>query len=225
MHVLKNFLYKAAVLIAVSSFLISCSSLNPFKSTAGKTEDSGPENERLAELETQVLDLKQEQADLKFMMEKKEDKIAELEKKISILEKRAPGKKPVQYKIEYTSPSDLYKKARNLLLEEDYANAAALFETFIKNHPKDSLADNAMYWLGECYYTQGEYKKAIAVFERLETLYPKSEKVADAILKTGYSHLSLDDSNRAHHHLKRVLKKYPFSPAAEKAQEKLRSFE
>ena len=59
-------------------------------------------------------------------------------------------------------------------------------------------------------YSMGEFKKAIQVFKDLEKIYPKSEKVPDALLKTGYSYISLDDSNRAHHYLKLVLKKYPF---------------
>ena len=133
--------------------------------------------------------------------------------------------KPVQYQIQYTEPAVLYKKARLLLVEEDYVNSAALFTEFIKNHPQDSLADNAVYWLAECHYSLGEYQKAISIFQDLETTYPKSEKVPDAILKTGYSYLSLDDTNRAHHYLTKVIKKYPFSPAADMAQEKLRSFE
>ncbi|MCP4718853.1 MAG: tetratricopeptide repeat protein, partial [Desulfobacteraceae bacterium] len=94
-----------------------------------------------------------------------------------------------------------------------------------EQHPKHNLADNAMYWLGECHYSSGQYAKAVAVFKDLVKAYPKAEKVPDAILKTGYSYLSLDDINRAHHYLKLVLTKYPFSPAAEKAQEKLKEFE
>ncbi len=69
------------------------------------------------------------------------------------------------------------------------------------------------------------YKKAIIIFKDLVAKYPKSGKVPGALLKTGYAYLSLDDSNRAHHYLKQVLRKYPFSPAAEKAEEKLKSFE
>ncbi len=232
MHGLRTFFYKTVFITALSFSLVSCSSMNFFSSSAGDLEDGKPENERLAELESEVLELKQNQADLKFMMEKKETTIEKLEKKvlamrkkISIMEKNKPGKKPVQYKVKYTSPATLYKKARNLLIEEDYVNASSLFSTFLKNHPQDSLADNALYWLGECYYTQSDYKKAITTFKDLESKYPKSEKVPDAILKQGYSYLSLDDTNRAHHYLKKVIKTYPFSPAAEKAQEKLRSFE
>ncbi len=61
------------------------------------------------------------------------------------------------------------------------------------------------------------------MFRALIQTYPKAEKVPDAMLKTGYAYLSLDDYNRASHYLKQVIKKYPFSSAAEKAQAKLKS--
>jgi len=154
-----------------------------------------------------------------------EDKILLLEKKISTLELQLASRKPVIYQISYTEPSQLYKKARNLLLKGDTTNAAQLFETFVAQHPGHSLADNAMYWLGECHYSSGRYTKAVIVFKNLVKSYPKAEKVPDALLKTGYSYLSMDDINRAHHYLKLVLTRYPFSPAAEKAQEKLKEFE
>ena len=50
-------------------------------------------------------------------------------------------------------------------------------------HPDHSLADNAMYWLGECHYSSGQYAKAVTVFKKLVKAYPKAEKVPDALLK------------------------------------------
>ena len=155
-----------------------------------------------------------------------EKTIQDLKNRVTQLEKAKPKNKTTNDSNVHTdNPQELYKKARNLLLEEEYTNAATLFKRFIKDHPDNSLADNAAYWLAECYYSMGDYKTAVLLFKDLEIQYPKSEKVPDALLKAGYSYLALDDSNRAHHYLKKVLKKYPFSPAAEKAQEKLGRFE
>jgi len=49
--------------------------------------------------------------------------------------------------------------------------------------------------------------------------------VPDALLKTAYAYLSLDDADRAHHYLKKVVKQYPFTPAGEKAEQKLKAFQ
>lgn len=223
---------KSVFLLIISLFLVSCGSFNHFKKPAGNSEEKNTDQIKLSSIESELADVKQEQADLKRQVENKDttiDKlqhnISRLEKKILSLEKSKLSVTPVQYKIKYKTPGDLYKKARNLLIEEDYVNAAAFFTQFHQTHPKNSLADNAVYWLGECHYSLTDYKKAILIFKDLVDQYPKSEKVPDAILKTGYSYLLLDDTNRSHHYLKQVLTQYPFSPAAEKAQKKLRSFE
>ena len=158
------------------------------------------------------------EADLKALREK----IHSLEAEVSRLRTRVAQQRKIINTIEYADPVQLYNKARGLLLEGDTDTAGDLFTAFIKSHSDHELADNAMYWLGECHYTAGRYDQAITVFKNLVKTFPKAEKVPDALLKTGYAYLSMDDINRASHFLKKVLVKYPFSPAAEKAQIKLR---
>lgn len=213
-------------LVIMFCFLFySCGSTSFFSNNPQPSESS--ENHKIEELETNLADLQQDQSDLEVRLKQKQDliqslktKITTLETKVAALERAKKTVNPTRYK----TPELLYKKARNLLLEDDLVNAASLFNAFIKKYPENSLADNAVYWLAECHYSLGEYKKAISIFKKIELTYPKSEKVPDAILKIGYSYLSLDDTNRAHHHLKKVLTRYPFSQAAEKAQEKLGDF-
>ncbi len=228
----KNIIFKGFFLCLCSFFIFSCSTFDFFKKEADPVAQESSVhpntgNENVA-LEQEGLDnegLKNDLDNKTRNISELEDKILSLEKKVSGLESQLSTRKPVIYQVAYTEPSQLYQKARNLLLEGDVSNAAQLFKTFVEQHPKHNLADNAMYWLGECHYSSGQYAKAVAVFKDLVKAYPKAEKVPDAILKTGYSYLSMDDINRAHHYLKFVLTKYPFSPAAEKAQEKLKEFE
>ena len=229
---LRSHLYKAFFLLILSLFFVSCSSFNNFKDSTGNNEEKVSDQVKIAGLESELTGIRKNQTNLKQQMKDKDvaiqglqDKILKLEKKVSTLEKTRTAAKPVPKKKEVPSPAVLYKKARNLLVEDNFKAAADLFTEFIKNYPKNALADNAAYWLGECYYSMGDYNKAILVFYDLTKKYSKSEKVPDAILKLGYSYLSLDDSNRAHHYLKKVITKYPFSPAADKAQKKLGSFE
>ena len=126
------------------------------------------------------------------------------------------------------SPKDvdrIYTKARALLLENSPEKAEPLFKSLYQNHPKHTLAVNALYWAGECRYSLHDYEGAITLFKRLMEEYPKGIKVPDAMLKTAYAYLSLDDPNRAHHYLKSLVKTYPFSPAGEKAAEKLKAYQ
>ncbi|MBF0202446.1 MAG: tetratricopeptide repeat protein, partial [Desulfamplus sp.] len=84
------------------------------------------------------------------------------------------------------------------------------------------LAVNALYWMGECRYSLQDYTGAVSVFKGLVEKYPRGIKVPDALLKIAYSHLSLDDTDRALHYLKNLVKQYPFSSAGEKAAERLK---
>ncbi len=100
-------------------------------------------------------------------------------------------------------------------------NATTLFEDFYKQHPQHPLADNALYWAGECQYARKRYLKAIDTFKSVLEQYPNGGKVPDALLKTGFSYLALGDKTTGRHYLQHVIRQYPFSPAGAKAEERL----
>jgi len=208
-----SFLFLIAVVI-----LPSCSALNFFK---GSPDETRTEQAAGPAIKADTSDINEKDQGIQSL----EKKIILLEDKVKTLESLVAGQKKVVYTIEYSDPAQLYKKARTLLLAKDIDNAADLFSTFAEKHPDHGLADNALYWLGECNYTSGRYKKAVDVFKRLIKAYPKAEKVPDALLKTGFAYISLDDVNRADHYLKLVIRKFPFSPAAEKAQTRIKEFQ
>lgn len=236
----RSAIVRYTALICVSFLLVSCSKSHFF---GKKTDPSQDENQITVTdpdgfTKDQLTQIQQQMDQRSQTIDALEEKITRLEQKITVLEKhqsvaeknqpavlQKPEEKPehTNEQSKKTAPSDLYQKARNLMLADDFAAAARLFQGFARQYPDHSLADNSLYWLGECYYSQGEYTEAAAVFKKLVAAYPAAEKVPDALLKTGYCYLSMDDTNRANHYLKLVLKKYPFSPAADKAQAKLMS--
>ncbi|MBF0210043.1 MAG: tol-pal system protein YbgF [Desulfamplus sp.] len=121
------------------------------------------------------------------------------------------------------SPEAQYRKARELLLANKFDAAEKEFRAIAQNYPKHPLAVNSFYWLGECRYSVKDYNGAIKIFKELVERYPNGRKVPDALLKTAYSYLSMNDSENASEYLKTVVKKFPFSPAGEKAEKKLQS--
>ena len=46
------------------------------------------------------------------------------------------------------------------LKQADYPAAEAALKAFIEQHPKDPMAGNAQYWLGETYYTRSSFMEA-----------------------------------------------------------------
>ncbi len=90
------------------------------------------------------------------------------------------------------------------------------------NYGKTELADNAQYWIGECYYAQKDYKQSIREFEKVEKNFPKGNKVPAAKLKKGLAYRELGNPEEASRELKEVASKYPESEEALLANEKLK---
>ena len=60
-----------------------------------------------------------------------------------------------------TKDKDVYDDAYALLKKGEYDAAEQAFLKFMKDYPDSSLLGNANYWLGECYYAQGQYAEAV----------------------------------------------------------------
>ncbi|MBF0413142.1 MAG: tol-pal system protein YbgF [Desulfamplus sp.] len=122
-----------------------------------------------------------------------------------------------------SQPELLYNKARSLLLNKKFKAAEEEFKLLAENYPKHPLAVNSLYWMGECRYSVKDYHGAITIFKQLVEEYPDGRKVPDALLKTAYAYLYIKDADNAREYLKTVVRKFPFSPAGEKAEQKLQS--
>ncbi len=120
------------------------------------------------------------------------------------------------------SPEALYGQALAAYQEGKIQRASALFEAYYAQYPRHPLADNALYWTGECHYARKRYLKAIDTFKSVLKDYPEGGKVPDALLKTGYSYLALGDKTTGRRYLQEVIRQYPFSPAGAKAEERLK---
>ncbi|MEN6542836.1 tol-pal system protein YbgF [Parvibaculum sp.] len=83
------------------------------------------------------------------------------------------------------TPQVQYDFAIDLLKRGQFPQARDTLKQFLDEHPKDSLAGNAQYWLGETYYVQGQYKDAADSFLKGYTTYSKSPKAPDSLLKLG----------------------------------------
>lgn len=114
-----------------------------------------------------------------------------------------------------------YQQQYALLRAGDLDGAINGFNQFIQRYPNSSLAGNAQYWLGECYYAQRKFSQAIVEFERVYHQYPSSEKVPAALLKIGYSNLELEKPATARSIFRQLVRSYPKSPEAAKAYARL----
>ncbi len=120
-------------------------------------------------------------------------------------------------------PIEMYKSAYDALQHKRHGEAIDGFQRLVESYPSHDYADNALYWMGEAFYDQQDYKKAIECFDKLLSLYPDGNKVPDALLKTALSYQNLGDAATAKSWSERLLATYPQTAAAAVAREKIRS--
>jgi peptidoglycan-associated lipoprotein len=119
----------------------------------------------------------------------------------------------------------IYDAAYLDLNRGNYSLALLGFQDYLSKAPASELADNAQYWIGECYYAQRDFKQAIEEFSKVTQNYPNGDKVAAALLKIAYSHLQLDDRAAARSTLRDLIRQFPKSDEAAQARAKLSSLE
>jgi len=123
------------------------------------------------------------------------------------------------------SPQEAYSVAYNDYLKGNYDLAVDSFKLYRQQFPESPLADNALYWIGECRYSQRKFEEAIDAFDELILTYPQGDKVAAAHLKKGLSFIELGRKPEALAALKLLVAKYPLEEEARIAQDKIRELE
>jgi tol-pal system protein YbgF len=116
---------------------------------------------------------------------------------------------------------EVYRRSLEALRGGRHVEAVAGFRDFLKQHPQHDFADNAQYWLAECYYDQKDYPMAMREFRRVVEKYPQGNKVPDALLKVGFAHLALGSTDVGRQTLEQVVRSYPRHEAAGLATAKL----
>lgn len=83
------------------------------------------------------------------------------------------------------SPRELYDVAYAHVLRKEYERAEMGFRQFLQSYPRDRLAPDATFWLGESYLQRQRYREAAEQFLKISREYPKAGKGADSMLKLG----------------------------------------
>jgi tol-pal system protein YbgF len=107
------------------------------------------------------------------------------------------------------TPQEQFDYAFGLLKNSDNAGAAKAFQAFVGQHPQDPLAGNAMYWLAQISYAQGQYDQAAVTFLDAYRKYPKSAKAGESLLKVGLSMSNLGKKKEACAALSRFSSEFP----------------
>ena len=90
----------------------------------------------------------------------------------------------------------------------DYDESIQTFQELIKRYPLSKNADNAQFWIGEIYYREKWYEKAILEYQKVIEKYPEGNKAKDALLKQVYAFHNMGDNSSARLILKEMVIKH-----------------
>lgn len=181
--------------------------------TAAPQESVSNVQVRLGEYDQMIRDMNGKVENLEYRLNSLEKKLGMLDKDIELrfsqmqqklgsavspsgMNTKTPAKSPDKVAIT-VAPKDLYEQALTDLKNNKLSDSEKKFSQFLTSYPKDALAGNAQYWLGEVYYKQKNYAKAAVAFKEGYSNYPEGTKGPDCLLKLGLSMKALDKREEA----------------------------
>ncbi len=97
------------------------------------------------------------------------------------------------------------------------------FREFLQTYASSTYAENASYWMADCYFKRGDYKTAILRFDDVVARYPTGERAPDALYRQGEALLRLGPGygKAAGKAFERVVQEYPDSARVHEAKKQL----
>ncbi|MDD5764909.1 MAG: tetratricopeptide repeat protein [Candidatus Marinimicrobia bacterium] len=114
------------------------------------------------------------------------------------------------------SYKERYLKALTLHQKSQHLEAIDIFRQLVNEDKTNELADNAQYWIGECYYSLKQSQRAIVEFEKVLS-FSNSNKDDDAQFKMGLCYMALGNPAKANEQFKLLIERFPqseFVPSA-----------
>ena len=95
------------------------------------------------------------------------------------------------------------------------------FTQYLQVYGNTDLAGNAQFYLGEIAYRQQNFNGAVQAYNKVLDQYPGGNKGAAAQLKKGYALLELGQRDAGIQELRSLISRYPKSPEALQARDRL----
>ena len=186
------------------------------------------QSEEIARLRGQVETLSYE---LETAKKRQQDFYLDLDTRLRKFEPQAGGSAAVDPASGANSPaaadpareSKDYEAALNQFKAAKYKEAAWAFSAFVKKYPDSSLAPNAQFWLGNAWVAQRNCAKAVEAHSVVTTRWADSPKAPDSWLAMANCQQEMGNPAAARRSLETAIAKYPSSPAADTARQRLKT--
>jgi outer membrane protein assembly factor BamD len=126
-------------------------------------------------------------------------------------------------------PDELYSQGEAFLEKKQYVDARESFRKIVERHPNSTYAPRARFLIGEAFYREAEFDKAVKEFELFLAFYPRHQ-IADLVqyrlAMSYYDQLKPIEQDqgltaKALEQFKKLVKEYPDSRYATEALAKI----
>jgi tol-pal system protein YbgF len=107
------------------------------------------------------------------------------------------------------SPQRLYNMSLADFTAGQWALCIEGFNMYLRNFARTDLGDDAQWYVGECYQSDGKFNEAIEAYNRVIANYPKGDRVPDAYYKRGIALSAIGQTDRARESFETLMKLYP----------------
>ena len=119
------------------------------------------------------------------------------------------------------SPQRLFSTALSDFTAGQWTLCIEGFSTYLKGFSRTDAADDAQWYIGECYYSDGKFPEAIDAYNRVITSYPKGDRVPDAYYKLGVALNAQKQPEKAREAWETVIKQFPNHELASLARQSI----
>ena len=199
----------------------AAAAINALQLTLQKQQ--GDSASHVDQLSGQLQTLNDSLDELKARLAKVSKQLEDMQSTSQSTQAQLADKQAQQQAIAQAPPPDIlynnalrdYNGAKNDLAMQEFSD-------YIKFYPNTDLAGNCYFYLGEIQFRQGNYQQAAQSYDQVVQNFPTGSKVASAQLKKGFSLIELGKQEDGVVELRHVIQRYPKSPEALQARERLR---
>lgn len=181
-------------------------------------------NQKMKDLESRITTNQTEETaeiqEIKETLTFLNDQLSRLDKSVQTKRPRPVPKPASVFKPGGFDVNSSYKAALSDYRAKRYEAAISGFKEILTVAPTSSLADNAQYWIGECYDAMGNHEQALDAFNNVFD-FPASNKLPDTQLKIGIIYTKLGRTDAAKKEFTAVIDNFPGTNAANLAVSQL----
>jgi tol-pal system protein YbgF len=195
--------------------------LNALQTTLAKQQTDG--GGKMDQLSGQIQALNDTMDELKVRLAKVSKQLEDMQSAQQSIQAQQAQQQAQQQAVASAPPPDvLYNNALR-----DYNGgkpdlASQEFSDYIKFYPNTDLAGNSYFYLGELQFKAANYQQAVQSYDQVVQNFPSGNKAASAQLKKGLALIELGKQDEAVAELRHVVQRYPHSPEALQARDRLR---